>query len=78
MQVCPGDAGPYLLVLLLLYWFFPDKKFASTWDLVEGSLHHVFSLVAVYACGPSVVKGGGVVREYVYSCADMWANMVIC
>ena len=27
---------------------------------------------------PSVVKGGGVVREYVCSCADTWADMAMC
>ena len=27
---------------------------------------------------PSVVNGGGVVREHVCSYADMWADMVMC
>ena len=27
---------------------------------------------------PSVVKGGGVIREHLCSCADMWADMAIC
>ena len=72
MQVCLGDAGPCLL--LLLCWFLPDGKLASTWDLFEGSLCYMFSPVSVYAC---VIKEGGVVREYVCSCADTWADMAI-
>ena len=26
---------------------------------------------------PSVVSGGGVVREYMYSCADTWADIAM-
>ena len=58
MQVCPGDSGPCLFLLLLLCWLLSDK-FASTWDLVEGSLYHVFSLVAVYACDAQCCQGRG-------------------
>ena len=42
-QVCLDNSGPCLLLLWLLYWYLPDMKFASTWDLVEGSLFLVFS-----------------------------------
>ena len=59
MQVFTGDTGPCLLLLLLLCWLLPDRKFASIWDLVEGFLYHVLFLVAVYACDAQCCKGRG-------------------
>ena len=59
MQVCPGDASLCLLLLLLSCWSLLDGKFASTWDLVEGSLYLAFSLVAVYACNTQCCQGQG-------------------
>ena len=59
LQVCPGDAGTCLLLLLLLYWLFARRQFASTWDLVEGFFCHVSSPVAVYACDAQCCQGWG-------------------
>ena len=63
MQVCPGDAVPCLLLLLLLCCLLPDGKFTFTWDLAEGSLNHVFSPVAVYACDAQCCQGQGNCKE---------------
>ena len=57
MQVCPGDAGPCLLLLLLLYWLLLDRKFTSTWDLVERSLYLGLSLVVVHAYDSQCCQG---------------------
>ena len=77
MQLCPGDTGLCLLLLLLKYKLLADMKFASTWDLFEGTLYLVFYPVMVYACDKQYFQGQGVVREYVCSCTNMWADITM-
>ena len=59
MLVCPGDAGPCLLLLSLLFWLLLDRKFGFTWDLVKGSLCFIFSKVVIYAYDAQYYQGQG-------------------
>ena len=78
MQVYPGNADPCLLLLLLSSCLPPDRMFVSTWDLVDGFLHLLFSPVVVYAYEAQCFKGCRAVREYMRSYANAWADMAIC
>ena len=57
--------------LLLLTCLLPDLDSLP-------QLGCVFSLALVVLVMPSVIKGRGAVREYVWSYADMCADMAIC
>ena len=79
MQVCPDNVGFCLFFLLLSYWLLPHRKFASTWDLRLRDLYVLFSLqLYIMLVVLSVVKGGGVEREYVCSCTNIWAVSATC
>ena len=59
------------MVIVLL----PDKKFVSTWDLVEGSLCRAFSLVVVYVCDAQCCQVWGIYKGTRVQLFNMWDDM---
>ena len=78
MQVYIGNAGPCLFSFCFHIGYYQLGNLHPTWDLRLNDFFVLFPpQLQFILVTPSTIKGRGVVKEYICSCADVLNNLAI-